>query len=184
MSKIQIRSPITKLEFRQYYYLRWLVLRSPWAQPPGSERDDQESQSYHLIAVLDNLDDIDQDLQSDRVGYADISASSKQDVDQLIIGVGRLHLQDPQTAQIRYMAVHPNYRSQGIGSQILMALEQYGRSQPIQQIILKARAEAVRFYQHHNYQVLESAHTLYGKIPHFLMCKSIDYMQVSKVDDS
>jgi ribosomal protein S18 acetylase RimI-like enzyme len=165
---MQIRSPSTAQEFEQYYHLRWLVLRSPWQQPPGSERDDLEAQSYHLMAIEQNIaNDHNPDIPNS-------SILNDQGQNGLVIGVGRIHLRDPETAQIRYMAVHPDYRSQGVGSQILAGLEEYGGSQQVSKIILNARSAAVPFYERRGYTVIEPAHTLYGTIPHFLMRKLLN----------
>ena len=53
MNNINIREPVTKEEFEQYYILRWRILRKPWNQPFGSEKDDKENQSIHIIACID-----------------------------------------------------------------------------------------------------------------------------------
>ena len=42
-SKITIIEPQTPKEFEAYYLLRYEVLRKPWKQPFGSEKDDMES---------------------------------------------------------------------------------------------------------------------------------------------
>ena len=54
------------------------MLRQPWQQPLGSEKDELESQSYHRV-ILDDMDNI--------------------------VGVGRLHKYKQNSAQIRYMAI-------------------------------------------------------------------------------
>jgi hypothetical protein len=38
------RSPKTALEFEHYYKLRWQILRQPWGQVLGSERDSLEQE--------------------------------------------------------------------------------------------------------------------------------------------
>ena len=72
------RAPKNKAELAQYYHLRWQVLRQPWQQPKGSEKDDLEAQSYHRV-IVDDMDNI--------------------------VGVGRLHKSSQYEAQIRYMAI-------------------------------------------------------------------------------
>ncbi|MBE9568723.1 MAG: hypothetical protein IMF14_08505, partial [Proteobacteria bacterium] len=52
-----IRQPETADEFEQYYFLRWQVLRKPWAQPQGLEKDDIEDSCFHLIALSPSADD-------------------------------------------------------------------------------------------------------------------------------
>ena len=51
---MQIISPKTEEEFEKYYELRWRILRKPWNQPLGSERDDDEDNSFHLMAIENN----------------------------------------------------------------------------------------------------------------------------------
>ena len=79
---MEIREPKTKNEFEQYYDLRWKILRQPWNQPKGSEKDNKEKDSVHII----------------------VSDEDK------VIGVGRGHLYTKTEAQIRYMAVEEGYQ--------------------------------------------------------------------------
>ena len=48
------RAPITEQEFEQYYHLRWQVLRQPWQQPVGSERDTIEQTCIHRMIIDEN----------------------------------------------------------------------------------------------------------------------------------
>ena len=91
-----IRPPATESEFEAYYALRWKILREPWNQPPGSEKDEFEGEAIHLAAW-------------DEAGR--------------LIGVGRLHRVVENCGQIRYMAVDPAQRSHGVGKAILRELE-------------------------------------------------------------
>ena len=45
---MEIRSPETEQEFAAYYELRWRVLRKPWGQPSGSERDELDAAATHV----------------------------------------------------------------------------------------------------------------------------------------
>ena len=92
----QLRSPATPDEWQRYYHLRWQILRAPWQQPPGSERDDLEAQAYHLMLL---------------------------NPDGEIAAVGRLHQLEQGGARIRYMAVAAEYQGRGAGSKVLAALE-------------------------------------------------------------
>ena len=47
--KITVIEPQTPEEFKQYYGLRYKILRKPWGQPKGSERDNNDEISYHRI---------------------------------------------------------------------------------------------------------------------------------------
>ena len=79
-----VRSPQTKEEFFKYYDLRWRILRAPWSQPKGSEQDELEGQSIHIMVVND----------------------------EKIIGVGRAHFNSDAEAQFRYMAVEEHLAGQ------------------------------------------------------------------------
>ena len=143
--KISIRSPQTEDEWSQYYDLRWRILRQPWQQSKGSEKDDIEDSSEHLAALLHNR----------------------------IIAVGRIHFSSQTEAQIRYMAVDRKHQSKGIGKLILNALEDIARDREISQVFLHARENAVAFYKKNQYLTIEPSHTLYGEIKHFRMEKTL-----------
>jgi GNAT superfamily N-acetyltransferase len=139
-----IRSPVNECEFEAYYALRWRILREPWHQPPGSEKDEFEGEAMHLAAWND---------------------------DGKMIGVGRLHRVVGNHGQVRYMAVDPACQGHGIGRALLEELELKAIETGILEITLNAREDAIRFYQRNGYQVLRPSHTLFGVIPHFEMYK-------------
>jgi ABC-type Fe2+-enterobactin transport system substrate-binding protein len=39
---LMLRSPISPSEWDAYFDLRWQILRQPWGQPRGSERDSED----------------------------------------------------------------------------------------------------------------------------------------------
>ncbi len=141
---MQVGTPQTPKAFERYYRLRWEVLRAPWGQPLGSERDDLDASSIH-VAIEDGAG--------------------------ATIAVGRLHFNTPAEAQIRYMAVHPGHRQRGMGSAVLQALERHAWEGGAQAIVLHARETAIGFYQRHGYHTVAPSHTLYGEIAHVLMQK-------------
>ena len=138
---IEIREPKTKEEFDSYYNLRWEILRKPWKQPRGSEKDELEDKSFHIIA-LDN---------------------------KKVVGVGRLHKNNNEEGQIRYMAVDENHQCKGIGKSILHELHEKAKELKFKTIILNARENAVGFYERLGYKIIGKAHTLFGEIEHFKM---------------
>ena len=139
-----VKRPQTREEFAKYYHLRWRILRKPWNQPEGSEKDELEDGAFHIM-VCEN--------------------------DGTVVGVGRLHFNSESESQIRYMAVEDSYRGRGIGKIVLSKLEEAAKSGGAGQIELNARETAVQFYEKAGYQVMESAHTLFGSIKHFKMRK-------------
>ena len=146
MSNLSIRSPQKDDEWQQYYQLRWQLLRAPWQQPEGSEKDSLEDNAIHRAIITG----------------------------EKIIAVGRAHFLDKTTAQFRYMAVDTDYQQQGFGSKLLLALEQAANSAGAKTIYLNARENALEFYQKRDYIILEPAETLFDAIKHFKMQKSLD----------
>jgi GNAT superfamily N-acetyltransferase len=146
MSEFVERSPASDEEWERYYDLRWRVLREPWAQPRGSERDNLEADSFHAALW-------------DQTGAP--------------AAVGRLHLNSPAQAQVRYMAVDPKAARRGLGSRILAALEARAAELGATEIVLNARTEAQPFYVRHRYRVVGPAETMFGVILHDRMAKSI-----------
>ncbi len=140
------RSPRTALELERYYDLRWRVLRAPWDQPKGSERDELEPDSFQM-AVWDG---------------------------EIPIAVGRLHFNDPTEAQVRYMAVEPERRGSGLGGQILELLEARAKMEGAKRIVLNAREEAAEFYRRHGYHIIGAAELLFGSIAHVKMAKILN----------
>jgi hypothetical protein len=85
---LQIYEPKTQADFERYYDLRWRILRAPWNQPRGSEKDDLEDRSIHVMVCE---------------GEAPI-------------GIGRAHFNLPDEAQVRYMAVEDGQQGKGVGA--------------------------------------------------------------------
>ena len=133
-------------QFEEYYELRWRVLRKPWAQPRGSEKDEMENKSIHIMACNENK----------------------------IVGVARLHFNSSKEAQIRYMAVDEGYRKQGLGSMMLKRLEEIAREKGASYIILNARENAVSFYEKNGYEIIEKSYVLFGEIQHYKMKKILE----------
>ena len=143
---MKIISPNTETDFEKYYNFRWQMLRAHWQQPPGSEQDDLEHESVHVMAVDD---------------------------DNSVIAIGRIHFLNDSSAQIRYMAVADDRQKQGLGQQILLTLEQYGINNKCKYIRLHARESAIGFYQKQGYQIVEKSHLLFSTIQHYEMLKTL-----------
>jgi len=141
-----ITEPSTADEFQQYYELRWKILREPWRQPRGSERDELERSSRHIM-VVDNH--------------------------RAVIAVGRLQLNSIREAQIRYMAVAVEQQRKGVGTRLLVALEQRAIDLGAACIVIDARESALRFYRKHGYEPQGPGHMLFNSIAHVRMKKVI-----------
>jgi N-acetylglutamate synthase-like GNAT family acetyltransferase len=142
----RITSPTTAEEFERYYELRWRMLRKPWDQPRGSEKDDKENSSVHIMICDENNN---------------------------IIGIGRAHFNSPDEAQVRFMAVEEGYQKKGIGSIILNELEKKIIEYKAKYIVLNARDTAIPFYKKHLYYEVKQTISLFGTIPHHIMRKDL-----------
>ena len=138
-----IRSPETETDWQQYYQLRYQVLRAPWQQAPGSERDELEAEAFHLMLFSP---------------HGELAA------------VGRLHRLADNNAQVRYMAVAEACRGQGAGAKVLAALEQQAVEWGCNQVLLNARDSAQGFYLRRGYLTQAEAAPLFG-ITHWQMRK-------------
>ena len=144
---MKIIEPNSSAEFEQYYNLRYEVLRKPWLQPKGSEKDDGDKSSIHRM-IIDESN-----------GKA--------------VAVGRLQFNTSEEAQIRYMAVSDNYQLKGYGNIIVKTLEDIALNEGIRNIILQARENALKFYWKNGYEIIEKSYLLFDEIQHWLMVKKI-----------
>jgi N-acetylglutamate synthase-like GNAT family acetyltransferase len=144
---VKIIEPNSPAEFEQYYNLRYEVLRKPWLQPKGSEKDDGDKSSIHRM-IIDESN-----------GKA--------------VVVGRLQFNTSEEAQIRYMAVSDNYQLKGYGNIIVKTLEDIALNKGIRNIILQARENALKFYWKNGYEIIEKSYLLFDEIQHWLMVKKI-----------
>ncbi len=142
---MEVRPPKTVGEFKAYYELRWRLLRKPWNQPKGSEKDEKEDEAFHIIAKEKGK----------------------------VIGVGRLHFNSEEEAQVRFMAVEREYQGKGIGRRILRRLEERAKENGAKRITLNARKNALEFYKKNDYNIVEKGHTLFGSIEHYKMEKTL-----------
>ncbi len=119
MSNYFIRPPESKEEWKNYFIFRWELLRKPLGMSKESLEDDLEDSSYHLMGIDDENN---------------------------VIASGRVHFNNNNQAQIRYMAVKDSYKRKGIGSEIVTKLEDYASSKGAKKMVLNARENALIFY--------------------------------------
>ena len=142
---IEIRSPKTDKEWIEYYDLRYRVLREPWNQPIGSERNEGDASEQHFAL------------------YKGIN----------LFAVGRLDKCEGEKLQIRFMAVEKNEQGSGYGKMLMIEMEKYCRNNKVNEIILHARESAIPFYEKLSYQLQEPSYKLFGEIQHYLMSKKL-----------
>ena len=144
-----VRPPRTDAEFEQYFDLRWRVLRDPWSQLRGSERDQFDADAAtaeHALVVDENGQ---------------------------VLAVGRLHFNTPDEAQIRFMAVRGSVRGQGWGRQIVEYLEAKARERDAKRVVLNARDTVAGFYEKLGYRVVAEGPVMFGTVRHVRMEKSL-----------
>ena len=145
MNEIIFKTPTNQKEYKEYDLFRWKILRKPIGKDISSLKDKFEESAYHLIGIKDKK----------------------------IIACGRLHFNNKDEAQIRYMAVSKNLQGVGIGKQILDLLEKNAKKNNAKRIILNARDHAIGFYQISGYKTEKKYNGSDTGIPHTTMKKNI-----------
>ncbi|PSU46489.1 GNAT family N-acetyltransferase [Photobacterium frigidiphilum] len=140
-------TPKTADELARYYDFRWRMLREAWRMPVGSERDAYDELSAHRMIVTDNGE---------------------------TIAIGRLYMTPDNDGQIRFMAVHPNYRHKGMGAIVLMALESLARQDGAKRLVCNAREDAIPFYLKNAFTSQGELSDERGPVRHQQMLKHLD----------
>ena len=143
---LTIKIPATQSEWEQYYDLRFKVLREPWGQLKGSEVLTDEGQADHAMVVDDETNKI--------------------------VGVARMQTNTPTQGQVRCVAVSPEVQGRGVGKLLMNYLENVAQQKGMNEIILDARENAVKFYLSIGYEIIGDSYLLFGVIPHFKMKKT------------
>jgi len=146
-SKVSVIEVTDAITAEACYTLRWRVLREPWGKPKGSELDDLDGKAFLVAAV-----------------------SGRGQV----IGTARLQSVGNGVAQVRYMAIDPNWQGKGVGKALIKRLESQAFNTGNTEIILQARENAVPFYRASGYVIAEKTFLLYESIQHFLMKKKLN----------
>ncbi len=124
---IRIKTPQTRDEFKAYYDLRYRILRQPWAQPRGTEKDDFEPLSQHFMAV---------DSESGEV-----------------VGVIKVYEKDPGIGCFSHMAVAGVRQRQGIGSMLMDAVEDYSRKKGFKTLGCYSRLNTTLYFERAGYRI-------------------------------
>ena len=141
----RVVTPQTAAELDAYYQLRWELLRKPFNLPVGSERDEYDTVAIHRMMLAP---------------------------DGTPIAIGRLFIGGDE-AQIRFMALRPEFRGQGLGARMVEDLEQLARDEKVKRLVMNARQEAVEFYRRCGFLEVGEGPVSFGRIPHRQMIKSI-----------
>lgn len=144
---IVIKTPATKEEFKAYYDLRYRVLREPWGQPKGSEKDDYEPISQHFMAVDDS---------------------------GLVVGVIKLFEKEAGVGWFSHMAVHPDYQRHGIGKKLVNAIEEAARRQGYTTLGCMSRLNTTVYFEKLGYRVAGLPSHYFGTTQVVWMEKSLN----------
>ncbi|WP_413113138.1 YiiD C-terminal domain-containing protein [Thaumasiovibrio sp. DFM-14] len=139
-------APESEQQLASYYAFRWKMLREPWNMPQGSERDAYDLGSYHRMII---------------------------DGDNNVVAIGRLYLTPDNDGQIRYMAVHPDYRQKGMGTLVLMALESLACQEGAKRLVCNAREDAIPFYVRNGFANQGELSDERGPVRHQQMLKAL-----------
>lgn len=145
---IIIKQPCCKEEFDEMYNLRWKILRNPWNQPKGSEKDEVDfcnERVFHFIAII-----------NDR-----------------IIGTIRFHINNEHEGEIKYLAVHDKHRGQGIGKNLVDHIEWFAIGLGIPYIKLNTITTAQFLFERLNYQIIGEGPLLFNEEKQYQMGKNI-----------
>lgn len=140
---MEIRSPKTKIEWEDYYNLRYNVLRKPLGKPVGSEKNEGDVTGIHFALYEDGV----------------------------VKAIARLDEVDKNTCQVRFVAVSNNLQGKGYGKLIMLAVEEKGRHLGYGKLILHARDYAVEFYKKLDYTLIGESYKLFDILQHYLMEK-------------
>lgn len=143
---MEIRPPETEHEWEAYYDLRFRVLRAPWNQPWGSERNEGDKTERHFAVWMD--------------GKA--------------VAVARMDRTDEHgTVQVRFVAVDNDQQGKGLGKILMQEVERAAKEQGNRKVILHARENALSFYKALGYSIVEKSYLLFDEIQHYLMEKEL-----------
>ena len=145
MNEIIFKTPTNQKEFKEYDLFRWKILRKPIGKNISSLKDKFEKSAFHLIGIKE----------------------------EEIVACGRLHFNNKDEAQVRYMAVAQNLQGIGIVKEILRLLEKNAKKNNAKKIVLNARDHAIDFYKVSGYTIVKKYYGSDTDIPHTTMEKNI-----------
>ncbi|HXC06962.1 MAG TPA: GNAT family N-acetyltransferase [Bacteroidia bacterium] len=143
---MKLIEPQSPEDFERYFMLRYEVLRKPWNQPFDTVKDELEEVSMHAMIVNEK-------------GEA--------------IGVCRMHLNNSEEAQLRFMGIREDARGLSLGKQLLLHFECLARKMGVKRIILQSRENALGFYKNNGYVLMEKTYLMWNLIQHYRMQKDL-----------
>jgi thioesterase domain-containing protein len=134
MYKIDI--PDDEKDFADYFHFRWKMLREPWKYPIGSEKDEYEQVSQHRMI---------------------------RNTQGQVIAVGRVHMNSPEEAQVRHVAVAKEFQGKGLAKMLVAALESIARAEGAVRIVTNSTVLSLAFFKSVGFEIESEAPTELGK---------------------
>lgn len=145
---IIIKAPESKDDFKTYYALRYQVLREPWGQPKGTEKDDFEPISRHFMAVDEETGNV--------------------------LGVVKWFEKESGTGQFSHLAVARDFQRQGIGHLLLEKVEKEAQAQGYSVLGAMSRLTSTAYFERHGYHITGLPTNYFGTIQVVWMEKRLD----------
>lgn len=124
---IKIVVPQTREEFKEYYDLRYKVLREPWGMQKGTEKDDFEPISKHFMAV---------DEESGK-----------------ILAVVKLYEKEPGVGCFSHLAVATSEQNKGIGKILMNFIEEEAKKDGFTSLGMLARLNTTAYFERAGYKM-------------------------------
>lgn len=122
----KVETPTSVDELNAYYHFRWEMLRKPWNNPEGSEKDEYDQVGHHRMV---------------------------RDTSGQIIAIARLHYNTSEEAQIRHVAVANDYQGKGLGRFIVSSMEALAIENGVKKLVTNSREISVPFFQRCGYEM-------------------------------
>ena len=124
---VLIKTPQTREEFKAYYTLRYRILREPWSQARGTEKDDYEPISQHFMAVDEENGDV--------------------------LGVIKIFEREPGVGWISHLAVNERHQKEGIGHLLVETAEEAARQLGFKVIGAMSRTNTTEYFEQLGYRI-------------------------------
>ncbi|GAB4496299.1 MAG: hypothetical protein OHK0052_05990 [Anaerolineales bacterium] len=124
---IIIKTPVTKEDFKAYYALRYQILREPWGQPKGSEKDDYEAISEHFMAVDEATGEV--------------------------VGAVKLFEKASDVGHFSHLVIARARQRQGIGRLLLAAVEARAKALGFHSLGTMTSVTATNYFEKLGYQI-------------------------------
>lgn len=142
---ITVRTPQTPQEWELYYDLRYRILREPLGKERGSEHNEGDATGIHF-SLYDN---------------------------EQLVGIARLDRVDTTTCQVRFVAIESAKQGKGYGKQLMLAVENAGKTTGYTKMVLHARDYALPFYLGLGYENHGASYKLFDVLQHYEMSKPL-----------